>query len=354
MIASKQAFGCPFLTAVHKRSSCSEVFCSERCQQESVHNWHALECSEASSDPEGKSCSHRKADPPRSHPCSLLGIPCTPCIPCILGIPNSPSLSVGEGMVEFRKHALKTEEVFLAVCRVVTTLIAVHLHSLSSPTPQSLPSSPPSPLPLSPLPLSTLLSPQSPSSLGSVTDQLGEVDQLGGVEAQRASASLCAQRDSFLASFRHPLLPRTGGTVVQQAEGEVEREAEQAEEKGGTEQADRAHLEGSGHLTDLAEESWLLLYSALLRRGVSSLYAPLLSGAFYARVLCLLGAHLHSLPVASSPLPAHLLRHLSNRAVGGACSGQGAGVGVERVGGVEGVVGMGDERKDYPILECIG
>jgi hypothetical protein len=169
-------------------------------------------------------------------------------------------------MAEFEAHAQKVDEIFLAVRRVICTLI-LQAATASSTT------------------NAVALSKEAHSSSASAQDLL---EQLSSTDSDQDSVKANIKRTVEWYRTTFPPCPTLGNHTPQQI---------------------RAY-----ELSDAGMESWLLLHAALLERGVSStLFAPLLSQDFFACVLQSLEKYMHTMGMGTSPLSGHLARYLAAR-----------------------------------------
>lgn len=180
-------------------------------------------------------------------------------------------------IVEFLSHAEKTEEIFLAVGRVISTLL---MHILRD----------------------SLICIQK-AAIFLLTDGVEKVlesfvwleeECLNNLElTSSVKQTVLKSVEWFTKSFpQHPFQNRSSSEYS----------------------VDNIRNFAPQGLRDTACESWLLLHSALIEKGVSStLFGPLLSKSFFAEVLGALESHLHSVSATANPLLPHLVEYLSNR-----------------------------------------
>lgn len=250
LIAEGCAFGCPhrfrgmYGTAVHS-VVCRDVYCSLLCQQTCLSKWHMLECcsvssSSSSSSGLGHVCGRLSEDvdstKTSSDDCSHHGC--------------NDSSSTSSMMHDFTTHANRTNEIFFAVRRVLTTLISC----------------------------CTALS----------------------IEIMRIDDVI----DWFLGCF--PLI--------------VTDNSHSSSSSSSNEGPLLLDKNTQCEMNDEAEESWLLLFSALVSEKHVSVdrYGKLLSRQCFSQVLFIANQHLHSLVINvsrsdHSSVVTHLLNYLSNR-----------------------------------------
>lgn len=180
----------------------------------------------------------------------------------------------GKLMGEFLAHAGKTEEIFLAVGRVICTMI---MHILRDAVGRD-----------------QLLT-KPVDSVADVLEWFAWLEEQSESNKQVADSVQVTAKQAvewFETSFPASPLPTqdamcSAGTTEHSAEAE---------------------------LRDAACESWLLLHSALLEKGVSrALFGALLNKRFFGTVLRACECYLHSVSVTVNPLLAHLVDYLANR-----------------------------------------
>lgn len=178
-------------------------------------------------------------------------------------------------MSEFRGHAYKTEEIFLATSRVITTLIMNKVQHM----------------------LSSRVEPVRATELDTVLSVREVVDELGVENPEFVCASKVRVVEAVAWYQVHfGAIPSLGGSLHCASMTDPGQDYE---------------------LSEAACESWLLLHSALVNSGVpSSIFAPLLSKSFFGVVLRSLERHLHSMTVTSNPLPQQLIKFLSSQQQG--------------------------------------
>ena len=256
LIAEGYAFGCPHrfggvygTTAVHS-VVCRDVYCSLLCQQTCLSKWHMLECcSVSSSSGHGHTCGGGvlSEDGVDSSTSMDLGRGHTYTDTCSHHVGDDGS-STSSMMHDFTAHASRTNEIFFAVRRVLTTLISY-----------------------------------------CTADHSVEITCIDDVI------------DWFLGCF--PLIA-TDSYSNSNTQGPVLLDKNTLYE-----------------MSDEAEESWLLLVSALISEKHVSMdrYGRLLSRQCFSQILFIANQHLHSLVINvssrsdHSSVATHLLNYLSNR-----------------------------------------
>ncbi len=231
--------------------SCSEVYCSVECRKYALWSSHGLECAGYS---EGKMLPHLSP---------LLPLYSDTCL----------HTEMDSTMGEFRVHAYKSEEIFLAACRVISTLIMLIVqkgvescHTLAS----------------------------EKETVQTIRDFLDELSNQGSAGIEVLKADTMETVRWYENCFGH--VPELGSTS-HGSEG-VNRSVEPYQ------------------LSESASESWLLLHSGLVNSGVSNaVFGPLLSQSFFCTVLQSLERHLHSLQMTANPLPQRFIQLLSSQRV---------------------------------------
>eukprot|EP01032_Pedospumella_encystans_P022942 gene22942-25985_t len=178
-------------------------------------------------------------------------------------------------MSEFRAHAYKSEELFLATCRVISTLIMLIVQKgLESPHDKSQ------------------LEVSEKETVQDVRDTLEEMSNLGSECTEVLKTDVLETVRWYESCFGH--VPDLGG-------------ASQGNE-------DNRRSTAAYQLSESACESWLLLHSGLVNSGVSgAVFGPLLSQSFFGTVLQSLERHLHSLQMTTNPLPQRFIQLLSSQ-----------------------------------------
>lgn len=183
-----------------------------------------------------------------------------------------PHVEMDSTMSEFRGHAYKSEEVFLAACRVITTLIMNQVQHMLESNAEAV---------------------HQAAEHNTVLSVRQIVDELG---------------------TENPDIIQAAKVEVVEAVAWYQTHFGATPSLGGTQNINVISDPQVYELSEAACESWLLLHSALVNSGVSSsMFAPLLSKGFFGAVLLSLERHLHSMNVTNNPLPQKLIKLLSSQ-----------------------------------------
>lgn len=208
--------------------SCKTIFCSIACRETANISWHALECS-AQADGTAAECESNI-------------------------------------MKEFEEHSLKTEEIFLAVRRVITTLCMQNISAV--------------------IPL---------TSTDNIKDSISKLQDIIDIQAEVATqikSNVLSTVEWFKTSF--PVQSYLGNPIITELSTTTSVVAKE--------------------LRETALESWLLLHSALIEKGLSTaIFGPLMSCSFFGEVLYALEKYLHSMNMSEGPLLPHLSAYLAQR-----------------------------------------